>query len=58
MRTIPQAIQCFRAYLQRRNDAVHTVDGYLLDLHIFFGDPDRPLDAISFHDVDQFIDQQ
>jgi hypothetical protein len=58
MRTIPQAIQRFRAYLQRRNYAAHMVDGYLLDLHLFFGDLDRPLDTISFHDVDQFIDQQ
>ncbi len=35
MPTIRLAMQWFRAYLQRRNYAVHTVDSYLLDLGLF-----------------------
>jgi site-specific recombinase XerD len=58
MPTIRSAMQRFRAYLQRRNYAAHTVDSYLLDLELFCQDIDGPLSQISFHDVDQFIDQQ
>ena len=36
MSPIPEAIQHFRAYLQRRNYATHTLDSYTLDLQLFF----------------------
>jgi site-specific recombinase XerD len=58
MPTIRSAVQRFRAYLQRRNYAAHTVDSYLLDLSLFFQEIDSSLRNISFHDVDRFIDQQ
>jgi site-specific recombinase XerD len=58
MPTIRSAMQRFRAYLQRRNYAAHTVDSYLLDLELFCQDIDGPLSQISFHEVDRFIDQQ
>ena len=58
MPTIRSTMQRFRAYLQRRNYAAHTVDSYLLDLELFCQDIDGPLSQISFHDVDRFIDQQ
>jgi site-specific recombinase XerD len=58
MPTIRSALPRFRAYLQRRHYAAHTVDSYLLDLDLFCQDVDGPLSQISFHDVDRFIDQQ
>ena len=47
-------MQRFRAYLQRRNYAAHTVDSYLLDLELFCQDIDGPLSQISFRDVNTF----
>jgi hypothetical protein len=38
MPPIPEAVLHFRAYLQRRNDAAHTLDSYMLDLQLFFTD--------------------
>ncbi len=58
MSTIPNTIQAFRAYLQRRNYAVHTLDSYLLDLQLFFADCERSLAKITFREVDWFIDHQ
>jgi site-specific recombinase XerD len=58
MPTIPCAIEQFRAHLQRRNYAVHTVESYLLDLQLFFAPIEPPLHHISFHEVERFIDQQ
>jgi len=58
MSTIPNTIQAFRAYLQRRNYAVHTLDSYLLDLQLFFVDGERSLAKITFREVDWFIDHQ
>jgi site-specific recombinase XerD len=58
MPTIPSAIQQFRAYLQRRHDSRHTLASYTLDLQVFFAASDRPLERISFREVDHFIDAQ
>jgi site-specific recombinase XerD len=52
------AIQRFRAYLQRRNYSEHTLDTYLLDLQLFFAAIDRPVNQVSFREIDGFIDQQ
>ena len=51
-------MQRFRADLQRRNYAAHTVDSYLLDLDLFCQDGDCPLSQLSFRDVDRVSDQQ
>jgi site-specific recombinase XerD len=58
MPTIPHAIEQFRMYMQRRHDAAHTVESYLLDLHLFLAAVDQPLHQISFQAVDRFIEQQ
>jgi site-specific recombinase XerD len=52
------AIQQFRAYLQRRNYSAHTLNNYTLDLQLFFAAIDRPMNQVSFRDIDGFIDQQ
>ena len=52
------AIQRFRAYLQRRNYAAHTLDNYTLDLQLFFAEIDRPIHHVSFREIDRFIDAQ
>jgi site-specific recombinase XerD len=52
------AIQQFRAYLQRRNYSAHTLSNYTLDLQLFFAAIDRPMNQVSFRDIDGFIDQQ
>ena len=52
------AIQHFRAYLQRRNYSAHTLNNYTLDLQLFFAAIDRPMNQVSFRDIDGFIDQQ
>jgi hypothetical protein len=49
-------MQRFRAYLQRRHYAAHTVHSYLLDLELFCQDIDCPLSQISFRDGNRFID--
>jgi site-specific recombinase XerD len=54
----PEAVQHFRAYLQRRNYATHTLDSYMLDLQLFFTRIDKPLHGISCREIEQFIDQQ
>ena len=58
MPRIPHAIQQFRAYLQRRNYAAHTLDSYTLDLQVFFADVDTPLTRISFREVERFLETQ
>lgn len=56
--TIRQAIHDFRAYLQRRQYATHTMASYTLDLQIFFAACPRPLTQVSFRDVEQFLERQ
>ena len=55
---IRQAIHDFRAYLQRRHYAAHTLANYKLDLHLFFATCPQPLVQVSFRDIERFIDQQ
>ena len=52
------AIAHFRAYLQRRNYARHTVESYTLDLQLFLAAIDRPLATVSFRDVERFLEEQ
>jgi hypothetical protein len=52
------AIQQFRAYLQRRNYSAHTLNNDTLDLQLFFAVIDRPMNQVSFRDIDGFIDHQ
>jgi len=53
-----QDIERFGAYLRRRNYAVHTINSYTLDLHLFFVDKDGPPATITHRDVEQFVTQQ
>ena len=55
---IRQAIHDFRAYLQRRHYAAHTLANYTLDLQLFFATCPQPLAQVSFRDIERFIDQQ
>jgi site-specific recombinase XerD len=55
----PQAdIQRFRAYLQRRNYATHTLESYTLDLELFFAGLQRPAATISHQDIEHFVERQ
>src|SRR5713226_7006847 len=56
--TICQAIDGFRAYLERRHYAAHTLVSYTLDLQLFFAACPQPLAQVSFRDVEQFMDRQ
>ena len=53
-----QAMEQFRAYLQRRHYALHTQTNYLLDLRLFFDHCDKSLDMISYRDIESFLEQQ
>jgi integrase/recombinase XerC len=52
------AIHRFREYLQRRNYSEHTLNNYTLDLQLFCAEIARPMNQVSFRDIDGFIDQQ
>jgi site-specific recombinase XerD len=52
------AIARFQAYLARRQFSAHTVASYTLDLRLFFAVITVPLARVSFHEVDQFVEQQ
>jgi hypothetical protein len=53
---IRQAIHDFRAYLQRRHYAAHTLANYTLDLQLFFAACPQPLAQVSFQDIEQFLE--
>jgi site-specific recombinase XerD len=55
---IRQAIHDFRAYLQRRHYAAHTLANYTLDLQLFFAACPQPLAQVSFQDIEQFLEWQ
>jgi site-specific recombinase XerD len=55
---IRQAIHDFRAYLQRRHYAAHTLANYTLDLQLFFAACPQPLAQVSFQDIEQFLKWQ
>ena len=52
------SIEPFRAYLERRNYASHTVENYSLDLRLFFADHPRPPATITHQDVEHFVESQ
>jgi hypothetical protein len=55
---IRQAIHDFRADLQRRHYAAHTLANYTLDLQLFFAACPQPLAQVSFQDIEQFLERQ
>ena len=54
----PKEINLFCAYLRTRNYAPHTVENYRRDLRLFFTPLTKPLRAVSWRDVEHFIQQQ
>jgi site-specific recombinase XerD len=54
----PKEINLFCAYLRTRNYAPHTVENYGRDLRLFFTPLTKPLRAVSWRDVEHFIQQQ
>jgi site-specific recombinase XerD len=58
MAKTPPAIKQFRAYLERRRYASHTVVNYCLDLQLFFAQHARPPATITHQDVEHFVELQ
>jgi site-specific recombinase XerD len=54
----PTAIRDFCAYLHRRNYSPHTIENYGRDLRLFFAPLAQNTGAVSWSDVDTFIQQQ
>jgi len=52
------AINQFCAYLHRRNYSPHTVENYGRDLRLFFAPLDKVPSAVSWRDIEVFIQQQ
>ncbi|MDH3604061.1 MAG: tyrosine-type recombinase/integrase [Candidatus Tectomicrobia bacterium] len=50
------SIKQFRAYLERRHYASHTVESYGLDLHLFFANRPRLPATITHQDVEDFVE--
>jgi len=54
----PAAISDFCAYLHRRNYSPHTIENYGRDLRLFFAPLAQDPGAVSWREVDAFIQQQ
>jgi len=52
------AIDRFQASLARRQFSAHTVASYTSDVRLFFAEIAVPLARVSFHEVDQFVENQ
>jgi integrase/recombinase XerC len=55
---MPEEVRCFCAQLMARNYSPHTVENYRLDLRLFFAESAREPRAVSWRDVDSFIEEQ
>jgi site-specific recombinase XerD len=54
----PLEVKLFRAYLHTRNYAPHTIENYGRDLRLFFAPLQKALRAVSWRDIEHFIQQQ
>src|SRR5215211_7928212 len=51
-------IERFCKHLQARNYSRHTISNYSIDLRLFFEQVDKPLQQITWREVDQFVERQ
>jgi len=54
----PTAIHHFEVYLHTRNYSSHTIENYGRDLRLFFAPLDKAPEAVSWRDIEAFIQQQ